>query len=378
MLASCPSAARLMQGLQGCEAGDVVVREVCEGSGACGTDNAVNNCVYFTSTGQRHSYDIYERVECTPAPASPPLPPRSPPPPALPACQACDAGMVQCGYCLNLVPHQQCPDGPHAVHVPKCADGDVALGGLCEGDGGCGTTPAANNCRYREVATFVYHDCADLGARPLGCLRPLAATSTLPCLVLTQKCHVPPMRVQGTFTDARCAALSRRIHLHRRPGRRRLSHSPRRPSRRRRGHARRPRRRPCLPARIAMLGSLAGCACSWWALQSAPMASMLSLSARAPPVRCAPAPCVRAMASAAPANAPTTVSTRTPAARRWRSRSIASSFACRHRRHRRRCPRPRPRHQRARRLWCACRLPQASHRARAHRQACHHSRCHWV
>ena len=41
----CPGSARVQQGLQSCEAGDVAAGELCEGSGDCGTSEAQDNCL---------------------------------------------------------------------------------------------------------------------------------------------------------------------------------------------------------------------------------------------------------------------------------------------------------------------------------------------
>jgi hypothetical protein len=163
---SCPT--NFPHGLQGCQAGDVSVNELCEGSDSCGTSDHANNCEYDINHGtytQHVYYDIYRRLDCILAPPPPtppelpvqsPSPPSPPLPPALPSCVTCDAG-YECGYCLNLVSHSACPDGPHAAYTPKCNPGMVSVGDLCEGDGGCGTTQTGNNCQYTSDGV-VYYD----------------------------------------------------------------------------------------------------------------------------------------------------------------------------------------------------------------------------
>ena len=132
--------------------------EYCEGMGDCGTDSQANNCAYPTTNGGSITFNIYVRMSnCT---STVPMPPALPPPPPMPACDlsSCDAGTA-CGFCLRkLTQLSQCPDGPHAITTPKCDPGRVGIGTLCEGDGQCGTDPAANNCRYYEPATYTYHD----------------------------------------------------------------------------------------------------------------------------------------------------------------------------------------------------------------------------
>ena len=55
--------------------------------------------------------------------------------------------MANCPPCLRLVAESECPS-TEAVgnELPNCNNRALAVGGLCEGDGECGTSRTANNC----------------------------------------------------------------------------------------------------------------------------------------------------------------------------------------------------------------------------------------
>ena len=66
----------------------------------------------------------------------------------------CDAGR-ECGFCLTELsyPATDCPTLDELISYPTCAD--APIGGMCEGDGECGTSDTLDNCQgydvYRKV-----------------------------------------------------------------------------------------------------------------------------------------------------------------------------------------------------------------------------------
>lgn len=53
--------------------------------------------------------------------------------------------IYECGVCLEPVTASECPDATAMAQLPTC-DGIHVVGGLCEGDGECGTSATLNNC----------------------------------------------------------------------------------------------------------------------------------------------------------------------------------------------------------------------------------------
>ena len=147
---------------------------LCEADGECGTSNDEDNCpgrdaernrnsgrrLQHGSSGDHshggdwsrssQSADVYRRVAC----AYPPSPPTPPSPPPVP-CAQCDAGVDECGICLEILKYDECPSAVASdFELPTC---DVAeRGSLCEGDGECGTRNDLGNCRGSDEATNEY------------------------------------------------------------------------------------------------------------------------------------------------------------------------------------------------------------------------------
>lgn len=65
---------------------------------------------------------------------------------AIRSCSSCDAG-ASCNMCLNLVAESECPmrGGSDMLSLARDCD-NVAIGGMCEADGECGTNDDADNC----------------------------------------------------------------------------------------------------------------------------------------------------------------------------------------------------------------------------------------
>ena len=170
-------------GFPPCEAGRVAPGQWCEADGMCGTSDVIDNCDYRTVFGGTRPYDFYKRVACTLSPSPPPMPvpPLVPPPPSFPLCAAtCEAGS-SCGYCLRLLPSDECPrrvSGAENAGLPPCEDGKVAPGQLCEGDGGCDTSDVIDNCDYRTV---------------FGSLRPFDLYVRVACTLSPSPPPAPPL-----------------------------------------------------------------------------------------------------------------------------------------------------------------------------------------
>ena len=159
---SCPLAASIDR-LPSCDS----VRDhgsLCEGDGECDTLRTANNC-----NGNQDVYRVCStRLAAPPLlppsePAEPPKPPQLPPPPRqpskpLPTCSSlCTAGKA-CGMCLNPY-NATCPDAVAVDALPRCIAGLVLPGGLCEGDGECGTSQLANSCNgWQDV--YKREDCS--------------------------------------------------------------------------------------------------------------------------------------------------------------------------------------------------------------------------
>eukprot|EP00966_Prymnesium_polylepis_P245293 5674606-Prymnesium_polylepis.1 len=84
---------------------EMVIGNLCEADGHCGTSDDANNCPGGRG-GSSRRYDVYKRVTCRVTR------PRPLPPPPLPSCESlqCDAGL-ECGICLQRVASDECPHG---------------------------------------------------------------------------------------------------------------------------------------------------------------------------------------------------------------------------------------------------------------------------
>ena len=69
------------------------------------------------------------------------------------ASDKCEGG-ESCGLCLRIVSASDCPGEAEVEALPACTADAVVPGGLCEGDGECGTVKTANTCNgWQDVYT---------------------------------------------------------------------------------------------------------------------------------------------------------------------------------------------------------------------------------
>ena len=75
----------------------------------------------------------------------------------LPGCSElqCDAGLTECGICLQAIDAAQCPEGWESDFKLHTCD-SVAPGELCEADGECGTVEV-DNCNGRDPDVNGWH-----------------------------------------------------------------------------------------------------------------------------------------------------------------------------------------------------------------------------
>ena len=98
-------------------------------------------------------------IDCAKPPPPPPSPPSTPPRHPFNATALCPPGTVECmGGCLEILQPSECPANTPAGRafidaLPNCNSPNLTIGGLCEGNGECGTRSDLDVC---TTTTTVY------------------------------------------------------------------------------------------------------------------------------------------------------------------------------------------------------------------------------